>query len=149
MSFPARFSEAVPPPPGLAEALGLVPLEVHVNAFNYMAVLESESSVRTVAPDMGRVRRLERSGLIVTAASSGEVDFVSRYFAPAKGVPEDPVTGGAHCMLTPYWAKRLYKSEFRAFQASQRGREMTHRLIGDRVEMEGACVFYMEGEVEF
>ncbi|XXT68110.1 PhzF family phenazine biosynthesis protein [Sorangium sp. So ce693] len=149
MNFPARFSEAVPPPPGLAEALGLAPLEVHVNAFNYMAVLESESAIRTVAPDMARVRRLDRSGLIVTAASSGEYDFVSRYFAPAKGVPEDPVTGSAHCMLTPYWAKRLHKSECRAFQASQRGGEMTCRLLGDRVEMEGACVFYMEGEVEF
>jgi predicted PhzF superfamily epimerase YddE/YHI9 len=149
MNFPARFSDAVPPPPGLEEALGLVPLEVHVNAFNYMAVLESERAVRDVAPDMARVRGLDRSGLIVTAASSGAHDFVSRYFAPAKGIPEDPVTGAAHCMLTPYWAKRLQKSELRAFQASPRGGEMTCRLIGDRVEMEGACVFYMEGEIEF
>ncbi|XXT85703.1 PhzF family phenazine biosynthesis protein [Sorangium sp. So ce281] len=66
---------------------------------------------------------------------------MSRYFAPAKGVPEDPVTGGAHCILTPCWAKRLHKSEFHAFQASRRGGEMTCRLLGDRVEMEDACVF--------
>jgi predicted PhzF superfamily epimerase YddE/YHI9 len=75
-------------------------------------------------------------------------DFVSRYFAPAKGIPEDPVTGGAHCMLAPCWAARLGKTAFRAFQASRRGGEIVCRLVGDRVELEGACVFYLEGEVE-
>ncbi|WP_437905639.1 PhzF family phenazine biosynthesis protein [Sorangium sp. So ce327] len=74
---------------------------------------------------------------------------MSRYFAPSKGAPEDPVTGDAHFILTPCWAKRLHRSERRAFQALQRGGEMTCRLLGDRVEMEGACVFYMEGEGEF
>lgn len=72
---------------------------------------------------------------------------VSRYFAPAKGIPEDPVTGAAHCMLAPYWARRLGKTEFRAFQASRRGGEVLCRLAGDRVELEGSCVFYLEGEV--
>ncbi len=76
-------------------------------------------------------------------------DFVSRYFAPAKGIiPEDPVTGGAHCALAPYWAKRLNKTAFRAFQASSRGGEIICRLVGDRVELQGTVVFYMEGEVE-
>jgi predicted PhzF superfamily epimerase YddE/YHI9 len=73
---------------------------------------------------------------------------VSRYFAPAKGIPEDPVTGAAHCMLTPYWAKRTRKVEFRAFQASRRGGEMVCRMVGERVELQGECVFYMEGEAE-
>src|SRR6185312_7369104 len=82
-------------------------------------------------------------------AGDGPYDFVSRYFAPAKGIPEDPVTGGAHCMLAPYWAERLGKKAFRAFQASPRGGEIICRLMGDRVELEGTCVFYLEGEMEF
>jgi len=149
MDFPARLSERVSQPPGLAEALGVVPLEVHANAFNYMALLESEDAVRALAPNMALISGLDRSGLIVTATGNGHYDFVSRYFAPAKGIPEDPVTGGAHCMLAPYWANRLRKKEFRAFQASQRGGEITCRFRGDRVELEGACVFYLEGEVQF
>jgi predicted PhzF superfamily epimerase YddE/YHI9 len=76
------------------------------------------------------------------------VAIVGAYFAPAKGIPEDPVTGAAHCMLAPYWAKRLGKTSFRAFQASRRGGEITCRLVGDRVTLEGACVFYLEGAVE-
>jgi predicted PhzF superfamily epimerase YddE/YHI9 len=82
------------------------------------------------------------------AAGDGDFDFVSRYFAPAKGVPEDPVTGGTHCALTPYWAKRLNKSQFRALQVSRRGGEINCRLAGDRVELQGSCVFYLEGQVE-
>jgi hypothetical protein len=78
----------------------------------------------------------------------GAYDFVSRYFALAKGVAEDPVTGGAHCMLAPYWAKRLGKTMFRAYQASRRGGEVICRLAGERVELQGTCVFYLEGEVE-
>jgi predicted PhzF superfamily epimerase YddE/YHI9 len=84
----------------------------------------------------------------VTAPGDNGYDFVSRYFAPAKGIPEDPVTGGAHCALAPYWAKRLNKTAFRAFQASQRGGEIIFRLAGNRVELEGPCAFYLEGEVE-
>jgi predicted PhzF superfamily epimerase YddE/YHI9 len=84
----------------------------------------------------------------VTAPGEGTYDFVSRYFAPRKGIPEDPVTGAAHCMLAPYWAKRLGKTVFRAFQASRRGGEIICRVVGDRVELEGACVFYLEGAVE-
>lgn len=136
-------------PPGLTEVLGIVPLEVFANAFNYMVLLESAPIVRALSPDLAAIARLDRSGVIVTAPGEAKYDFVSRYFAPAKGIPEDPVTDGAHCMLTPYWAKKPGKSEFRAFQASPRGGEMVCRLVGDRVEMEGACVFYLEGEVKF
>jgi len=91
---------------------------------------------------------MDRLGIIVTAPGEGQYDFISRYFAPAKGIPEDPVTGAAHCMLAPYWAKKLGKTGFRAFQASKRGGEVLCRLRGDRVELEGGAVFYMEGEVE-
>ena len=81
-------------------------------------------------------------------ATLASADFISRYFAPAIGVPEDPVTGSVHCMLTPYWAKRLNKTEFRAFQASRRGGEIICRLVGDRVELQGTVVFYLEGQAE-
>ena len=148
MDFPARPSELVATPAGLAEALGVVSVQVFGNQFNYMAVLESAGAVRGLAPDMTALARQDRPGVIVTAPGYGGHDFVSRYFAPAKGIPEDPVTGAAHCMLTPYWAKRLGRTSFRAFQASRRGGEVICRLIGDRVELEGSCVFYMEGEVE-
>jgi PhzF family phenazine biosynthesis protein len=148
MDFPVRPSEPVTTPPGLAEALGVVPIEVFANAFNYMALLESVQVLRALAPDMAALARIDRSGVIVTAPGDGTYDFISRYFAPAKGVPEDPVTGGAHCMLAPYWANRLGKTAFRAFQASRRGGEIICRLAGDRIELEGTCVFYLEGEVE-
>jgi PhzF family phenazine biosynthesis protein len=148
MDFPVRLSEPVATPPALAEALGVVPAEVFVNAFNYMAVLENAEVLRELAPDMVALARMDRSGVIVTAAGDGMYDFVSRYFAPAKGIPEDPVTGAAHCMLAPYWARRLGKTAFRAYQASRRGGEIICRLVRDRVELEGNCVFYLEGEVE-
>src|SRR6185295_19395418 len=105
MDFPARPSEPIPTPPGLAEALGAVLVEVAANAFNYLALLESAQAVRELAPDLAAIACMDRSGVIVTAPGDGTYDFVSRYFAPAKGVPEDPVTRGAHCALVPYWAK--------------------------------------------
>jgi predicted PhzF superfamily epimerase YddE/YHI9 len=148
MNFPARPSARVPIPDGLTAALGTVPVEVFANDFNYLVLLGSEAGVRALEPKMDLLARLDRSGVIVTAPGSEEYDFVSRYFAPAKGIPEDPVTGGAHCMLAPYWAQRLGKTEFRAYQASRRGGEIVCRLVGDRVDLEGPCVFYMEGEVE-
>ena len=148
MDFPARPSEPISTPSALADALGATPIEVLANQFNYMAVLENEDLLRQLAPDMAALSRIGRPGVIVTAQSSGEYDFVSRYFAPAKGIPEDPVTGAAHCMLAPYWAKRLGKNEFRAFQASRRGGHLVCRLVNDRVELQGQCVFYLEGEVE-
>ena len=153
MDFPARPSESIVTPHGFAEALGAIPIEVFVNTFNYMAVLENAQAVRALAPDMPAIARMDRPGVIVTARGdialdAGGHDFISRYFAPAKGVPEDPVTGAAHCMLAPYWAKRLGKTTFRAWQASKRGGEVVCRLSGDRVELEGSCVFYLEGSVE-
>jgi PhzF family phenazine biosynthesis protein len=148
MDFPSRPSQRIPPPPDLAEALGAVPVEVFGNAFNYLALLESSQILRQMAPDMAAIARIDRPGVIVTVAGDEQFDFISRYFAPAKGIPEDPVTGAAHCMLTPYWADRLGKTSFRAFQASRRGGEVICRLKGDRVELEGSCVFYLEGQVE-
>jgi PhzF family phenazine biosynthesis protein len=148
MDFPARPSQDIAAPAGLADALGVVPREVWVNSFNYMAVLDDAHVVRQLAPEMAAIARMDRPGVIVTAPGDGIYDFISRYFAPAKGIPEDPVTGAAHCMLAPYWAKRLGKTKLRAFQASRRGGEIVCNLAGERIELEGACVFYLEGEVE-
>jgi PhzF family phenazine biosynthesis protein len=148
MDFPARPSEPVVAPADLNAALGATAVEVHAGAFNYMALLSSEQAVRELTPNLAAIARLDRSGVIVTAAGHEPYDFVSRYFAPAKGIPEDPVTGGAHCQLAPFWAERLGRTEFRAYQASPRGGEIVCRLRGSRVELEGACVFYMEGMAE-
>lgn len=148
MNFPARFSQTISVPPGLREALGLDPVDVAVDAFNYLVLLESAQVVRKLTPDLAAIACMDRAGVIVTAPGDSDYDFVSRYFAPAKGIPEDPVTGGAHCALTPYWANRLNKTSFRAFQASRRGGEVLCRMVGDRIELEGSCAFYLEGVVE-
>ncbi|MBC6982164.1 PhzF family phenazine biosynthesis protein [Caulobacter sp. 17J80-11] len=153
MDFPARSLKPVEAPEGLAAALGVEPLEVVWDGGNYLARLAAPAQVRALTPDLATVAKLDCGGVIVTAEDTGEEggehDFVSRYFAPAKGVPEDPVTGGAHCGLAPFWAARLGRTEFRAFQASRRGGEIVCRLKGERVELEGACVFYLEGEAVF
>ena len=148
LNFPMRTMQPISAPTGLATALGADPLEVFVDAFNYLALLPDAATVRRLAPDFEALMRLDRAGIIVTAAGDEGYDCVSRYFAPAKGVSEDPVTGGAHCALTPFWTKRLGKTTLRAFQASARGGELLCRLVGERVELEGACVFYLEGHVE-
>jgi len=148
MDLPARPSQEVATPLGLAEALGAVPVEVRVNEFNYMTVLENAQSVRRLSPEMAVIARMNRPGVVVTAPGDRIYDFISRYFAPATGIPEDPVTGAAHCMLAPYWAQRLGKTEVRAFQASRRGGEILCRLVNNRTELEGSCVFYLEGKVE-
>jgi predicted PhzF superfamily epimerase YddE/YHI9 len=148
MNFPARMHEPTVAPAGLAEALRAALLEVYVNSFNYMAVVENAQALRALAPDMAAISRLDRPGVIVTAPGSDTYDFVSRYFAPAKGIPEDPVTGAAHCMLAPYWSKRLNKTQLRAFQASPRGGEVLCRTAGERVQLEGSCIFYLEGTIE-
>jgi PhzF family phenazine biosynthesis protein len=148
MDFPQRPCAALAPPPGLAAALGVVPVEICADQSNFLVLLESAQLLRSLAPDIPAIARLDRGGVIVTAPGDGGYDFISRYFAPAKGIPEDPVTGSAHCMLAPYWAKKLGKTELRAFQASARGGQIICRLTGDRIELEGNCVFYLEGQVE-
>lgn len=148
MNFPARPSSPIPVPSALVEALHINPVEVLANQFNYMVLVDRVEALGQLIPDMAALVQLDRPGVIVTAPGDGAYDFVSRYFAPAKGIPEDPVTGAAHCMLTPYWANRLGKTSFRAFQASPRGGEVLCCLSGDRIELEGSCVFYLEGEVE-
>jgi PhzF family phenazine biosynthesis protein len=148
MNFPARPTAPVESPAELSAALGVTPIEVSTDPVNYVVRLPSAEAVRTLSPDLAAIARLDQMGVIVTAEGDGEYDFVSRYFAPRKGIPEDPVTGGAHCTLAPYWAARLGRTSFHAFQASARGGEIRCRVVGDRVELEGTCVFYLEGHIE-
>ncbi len=148
MDFPARPSERSGPRPEVGAALGVGPEELWANEFNLMAVFQDEGTVRRLAPDMAAVARLDTPGVIVTAPGTSPIDFVSRYFAPAKGIPEDPVTGAAHCMLAPYWSRRLGHTRLRAFQASSRGGEVRCELRGERVVLEGECAFYLEGRAK-
>ena len=148
MDFPARAPRAAARPAGLDGALGTRAREVLHDGFNYLAMLDSAEAVRRLRPDFSAIAGLDAGGVIITAAGDLGYDCVSRYFAPAKGIDEDPVTGGAHCALAPLWAERLGRREIRAFQASRRGGEIVCRVLGDRVELEGECAFYMEGQVE-
>ena len=145
MDFPARPASAVQISADLVAALGARPSEAY-RARDLMAVFDSESAVRDLQPDFERVSALDTFALIVTAPGT-EVDFVSRFFAPAKGIPEDPVTGSAHCTLMPYWAERLGKTRLSARQLSRRGGELYCTLRGDRVDIAGRAVEYLRGEI--
>ncbi|WP_439605257.1 PhzF family phenazine biosynthesis protein [Shinella sp.] len=145
LDFPTRQSEAIPIPADMASALNATPIEVYSSQYNYLVLLDSAKVLRELKPDFAAIAGFDRPGLIVTAKGDEGFDFVSRYFAPAKGVSEDPVTGAAHCMLAPYWAAKTGKTAFRAHQASRRGGEVRCRLSGDRVELEGNCIFFIEG----
>jgi PhzF family phenazine biosynthesis protein len=149
MDFPAKLVAAAPPPVELLPALGVEQAAfVGKNAFDYLVEVDSEEILRRLSPDHSTLRKIPVRGVIVTAPSaSSEFDFVSRFFAPASGVDEDPVTGSAHSALGPYWGKRLGKSEFTAFQASARGGVVRVRLQGDRVILGGQAVTVMTGEL--
>lgn len=150
LNFPATPETRAEAPAGLLESLGVVkPKYVGRNKFDYLVEVDSEDAVRKVKPDYGRLRTVEARGVIVTSrASDGGHDFVSRFFAPAVGVDEDPVTGSAHCCLTPFWAARLGKNEMIAYQASRRGGVMRVRLDGGRVRLGGRAVTVLRGELE-
>jgi PhzF family phenazine biosynthesis protein len=147
MNFPARPPQACAAPAALIEGLGAQPAEV-LAADDYVAVFDSEAAVRALAPDMARLRELGLRGVCATAAGAGAVDFVSRFFAPGVGVPEDPVTGSAHCELAPYWAARLGRNRLRARQVSRRGGEVSCELRGERVILAGAAVTFMKAEID-
>jgi PhzF family phenazine biosynthesis protein len=118
------------------------------NQFDYLLEMESEEIVRALTPNFSALRGIEARGIVVTArASTAGFDFVSRFFAPAVGVDEDPVTGSAHCALGPYWGERLGKSEMTAYQASARGGTVRVRLAGERVILAGQAVTVMTGEL--
>jgi PhzF family phenazine biosynthesis protein len=146
MDFPSRPPARCAAPDGLAEALGAAPREVW-SARDLMAVFDTEDEVRALRPSFEQVRGLGVFGVIVTAPGR-EVDFVSRFFAPLQGIPEDPATGSSHCTLAPYWAGRLGRSRLEARQLSARGGELTCEDRGARVAIIGLAVKYMEGVIE-
>ena len=148
LDFPAKPEEPAEPPVNLLEAMGVRPTYLGRNVFDYLLLLESEAAVRAVAPDFAKLRTVEVRGVIVTAPSSTPAyDFVSRFFAPAVGVDEDPVTGSAHCCLGPFWAARLGKTALSAYQASARGGALAVRVAGDRVFLGGRAVTVLRGEL--
>ena len=146
LDFPARPPSPCAMPDGIAAALGRQPAAV-LAARDYLAVYETAEDIRALTPDFAAIARLDRFAVIVTAPGTGGIDFVSRFFAPARGVDEDPVTGSAHCTLIPYWAGRLGKTRLEARQLSRRGGALICALQGDRVTIAGRAVLYLEGRI--
>jgi predicted PhzF superfamily epimerase YddE/YHI9 len=146
MDFPARPGKKVAVTDALIAALGARPREVYL-ARDLLVIFDAESEVRSLRPDFARVAALEAFAVIVSAPGD-TVDFVSRFFAPGAGVPEDPVTGSSHCTLTPYWAGRLSKNKLTAKQVSPRGGDLLCELKGERVVIAGQVVEYLRGEIE-
>jgi len=148
LDFPLTAAEPLGDAPDLAAALGAPVLELHKNRFDYLARVASEDVVRGLQPDIAALRSLPVRGVIVTSrASTKEYDYVSRFFAPAVGVDEDPVTGSAHCFLAPFWSTRLGRPDLVGYQASRRGGVVRTRVVGDRVKLGGRAVTVMRGEL--
>jgi len=148
MDFPVKAEETAAAPPGLTEALGVKPQYVGRNKFDYIVEVESETTLRNLKPNFSLLSEVTARGVIVTALpESNGFDFLSRFFAPAVGINEDPVTGSAHCCLAPYWSKRLGKTELTAYQASARGGVVRLHLNGDRVLIGGQAVTVLRGEL--
>ncbi len=148
MDFPSKPEEPTNAPTGLIEALGVPVKYVGKSHFDYLVEVESEDVIRGMQPDFTLLSKIPVRGIIVTSlASSSEYDFVSRFFAPTVGVNEDPVTGSAHCCLSPFWSKRLGRSELIGYQASARGGVVQVRLDGDRVHIGGQAITVLRGEL--
>lgn len=144
MDFPSRPIHSIDPPSGLWEALGVSGALIYGSAEDLLVVLDREERVRGLTPNMGMLEKIKCRGVIVTAKGD-QSDFVSRFFAPRVGVPEDPVTGSAHCVLIPYWAGILDKKDIYALQVSKRGGEIYGQDCGDRVRISGKAALVLEG----
>ena len=147
LDFPSRPASPASAPPELLRGLGREPLEVFRSERMWLCVYASAADVRAITPDFAALASVV-PGRIIPTAPGDDCDFVSRFFAPDAGVPEDPVTGSAHCTLVPYWAKRLGKSKLHARQVSRRGGELWCELDGNRVRMSGKGVSYLKGRIE-
>jgi PhzF family phenazine biosynthesis protein len=148
LDFPATPAQPAAPPTDLEAALGAAPRWVGRTPFDYLVELDSDAAVRSLVPNLARLAAIEARGIVVTArAADQDGDFVSRFFAPAIGIPEDPVTGSTHCALAPFWAARLHRNELVGYQASARGGTVRTRLQGDRVLLGGKAVTVVRGEI--
>jgi PhzF family phenazine biosynthesis protein len=147
LDFPSDMPKPVAAAPaGLKEGLGVSPMELLQAKTDYLVILDSEEEVMKLDPDFGKLSQLKMRGLIVSAPGK-DADFVSRFFAPGVGINEDPVTGSAHTILAPYWAKRLNKHMLSALQLSRRGGVLTCEIKQDRVLISGRCRLYLEGKI--
>ncbi|MEJ7593691.1 MAG: PhzF family phenazine biosynthesis protein [Planctomycetaceae bacterium] len=148
LNFPATPVEESQPPEGLLQSLGVLPIFVGKSKFDNFVHVESEEIVRSLKPDFAKLLQIPMRGVIVTSRSDdSQFDFVSRFFAPAAGIDEDPVTGSAHCCLGPFWSEQLGKTEMKAFQASARGGILQVQVAGDRVVLGGKAVTVLRGEL--
>jgi PhzF family phenazine biosynthesis protein len=148
LDFPLKPEIAAEAPPGLIEALGISPKYVGKNQFDYLVEVESEAVLRSMTADFKRLAAVKARGIIVTSLSTDpRFDFVSRFFAPASGVDEDPVTGSAHCCLGDFWCKRLGKADFTAYQASARGGVVKVRVTNERAFLGGNAVTVAKGQL--
>ena len=146
LNFPVITPVATKLPEGTADALGCAVLDTFLGRDIYLAIVKDETTVQDLHPDFPALGALIDHGIIVSA-EGGDVDFVSRFFAPAIGIPEDPVTGAAHCVLTPYWSQRLGKDQMQARQVSSRTGELDCELREDRVLLRGQAVFFLSGKI--
>jgi PhzF family phenazine biosynthesis protein len=148
LDFPAKPPQPTPPPEALIRALGIAPKYAGFDGSDYLLEVDSEAELRQLKPDFAVLETVPTRGIIVTSVSeTEEYDFVSRFFAPAAGVNEDPVTGSAHCCLAPFWQQKLGKAEFVAYQASKRGGVLRVKLNGDRVLLSGQATTVFRGEL--
>lgn len=148
LNFPSDPEQEVPIPKGLKEALGVTPIYIGQNSFDYLVQVDDEGKVRNLNPNFDLLKTFSARGVIVTSASDlGEYDFVSRFFAPATGINEDPVTGSAHCCLGPFWGKRLNKSKLTGVQLSRRGGVVQVSLVDKRVILGGKAITVFRGEM--
>jgi predicted PhzF superfamily epimerase YddE/YHI9 len=154
LNFPAKFVNPTPMPELLNKALGYRPVtSVYKDDTIYLVVLPSAKDVADIKPNLAKISDLDCRAVTVTAINNGgfdkKFDFVSRYFAPKVGIPEDPVCGSAHCRLVPFWAEQLQKNEFTAYQASKRGGCLKLKLVNDRVFLGGQAITFSVGEIYF
>lgn len=147
LDFPARLARPCRTPAGLLRALGAAPRAVARNQDDLLVELANERIVRALQPDLAALAKLPVRGVIVTARAAKSFDFVSRFFAPTVGVPEDPVTGSAHCALGPWWAQHLGRTTLRGYQASPRGGVVEVEMVGDRTLLRGAAVTVVRGQL--
>jgi PhzF family phenazine biosynthesis protein len=146
LDFPARPGRPVPPPANLFGALGIKGARQVLQARDTLVVLDNEAAVRSLRPDFAALKRLDTFAVMVTAPGD-DCDFVCRFFAPAQGLDEDPVTGSAYCTLAPYWSAELGRETLHARQLSARGGEVFCRHQGERVEIAGRACCYMSGRI--
>jgi PhzF family phenazine biosynthesis protein len=146
MDFPARKPSPVEKHPLISQALRAEPLEV-LKSRDLLAVFRDESTIKEMNPDFDKIKQIMDTFAVIVTAKGEKSDFVSRFFAPQAGIPEDPVTGSAHCTLIPFWAERLKKNQLHALQLSSRGGELFCENAGDRVRISGHAVLYAKGEL--